>query len=147
MPVPKRTRRERTDDWTKIKQWTLWPEQQLYEQLRPIVLFGETAGGRAKETDAAQRTLSRKADDFEQHRMLSLFSEDQPRESPETARSLPPDMRQLIVDLYAELPRMSWREMANICYIRYGRKPSHHSVQRIEASGPPPSLKARRYQP
>ena len=69
-------------------------------RFRPIVLFGETAGERAKETDAAQRTLSRKADDFEQHGMLSLFSSEKPREGAETARNLPPDMRQLIVDLY-----------------------------------------------
>ena len=147
MPAPKRPRRERTHDWAKIKQWTLWPEQQLYEQLRPNVLFGETAGERAKETDAAQRTLSRKADDFEQHGMPSLFSSQELCEGVETARSLPPDMRQLIVDLHAELPTTSWREMADICYIRYGRKPSHHSVQRVIADGPPPSLKARRYQP
>ena len=115
MPAPKRPRRERTHDRTKIKQWTLWPEQQLYEQLRPIVLFGEAAGERAKETDAAQRTLSRKADDFEQHGMPSLFSSQEPREGVETARSLPPDMRQLIVDLHAELPTMSLREMADMC--------------------------------
>src|SRR6266568_1199093 len=113
----------------------------------PILLFGETAGERAKETGAAQRTLSRKADDFEHHGMLSLFSSEKPGEGVETARSLPPDMRQLTVDLHAELPTMSWRERAAICYIRYGRKPSHHSVQRVIADGPPPSLKARRYQP
>ncbi len=35
MPAPKRPRRERTHDWGKIKQWTLWPEQQVYEHLRP----------------------------------------------------------------------------------------------------------------
>ena len=35
MPGPKRTRRERTDEWADIKQWTLWPEQELYEQIRP----------------------------------------------------------------------------------------------------------------
>jgi len=147
MPGPKRARRERTDEWAKIKQWTLWPEQQLYEQIRPIILFGETAGERAKETGVAQRTLSRKADDFEQQGMLSLFSQDQPREGGETARTLPPEMRQLIVDLHAELPTMSWREIAGICYIRFDRKPSHHSVKHVQASGPPPSLKARRYQP
>jgi hypothetical protein len=33
--------------------------QQLYEQIRPILLFGETAGERAKEINAAQRALSR----------------------------------------------------------------------------------------
>ncbi len=35
MPAPKRTRRERTETWESIQQWTLWPEQELYEQLRP----------------------------------------------------------------------------------------------------------------
>src|SRR5712692_11264649 len=106
MPASKRPRHERTHDWGKIKQWTLWPEQQLYEHLRPIVLFGETAGERAKETDAPQRTLSRKADDFEQHGMLSLFASQNPREPAETARSLSPALRQLIVDVHAELPTM-----------------------------------------
>jgi transposase len=42
---------------------------------------------------------------------------------------------------------MSWREIAEICYIRYGRKPSHHSIKHIATSGPRPSLSARRYQP
>ena len=51
MPGPKRERRARTDEWASIKQWTLWPEQELYEQIRPLVLFHETAGERAKEID------------------------------------------------------------------------------------------------
>src|SRR5438132_6303598 len=147
MPEPKRSRRERTQEWASIKQWTLWPEQELYEQIRPIVLFGETAGERAKEIDAAQRTLSRKADEFEHSGMQSLFSKHPPREDVETTKTLPEDVRQLIVDLHAELPSMSWREIAEVCYIRSGRKPSHHSVKHIATSGSPPSLKARRYQP
>ena len=147
MPGPKRTRRERTEEWGSIKQWVLWPEQELYEQIRAIVLFHETAGERAKEINAAQRTLSRKADEFERYGMQSLFSSQKPREETETARSLPLDMRQLIVDLHAELPTMSWREIAEICYIRTGRKPSHHSIKHIAISGLPPSLTARRYQP
>jgi hypothetical protein len=40
MPGPKRSRREHTDEWASIKQWTLWPEQTLYEEIRPIILFG-----------------------------------------------------------------------------------------------------------
>jgi hypothetical protein len=42
---------------------------------------------------------------------------------------------------------MSWREIAEICSLRFGRKPSHHSVQRVLADGPPPSLTARRNPP
>jgi transposase len=148
MPGPKRSRRERTDEWASIQQWTLWPEQELYEQIRPLILFGETAGERAKEINAAQRTLSRKADEFERYGMQSLFSTPTPHEqAAETERSLPEEVRQLIVDLHAELSTMSWREIAEICYIRYERKPSHHSVKHIATSGPPPSLQARRYQP
>src|SRR5256885_33186 len=56
-------------------------------------------------------------------------------------------MRQLIVDLHAELPLRSWREIAEVCYIRSGRKPDHNNVKRIATSGSPPSLSARRYQP
>lgn len=57
MPARKRQRRELTHDWQQIKQYTLWPEQEQYERLRPIVLFGQTAAERAKETGASERTL------------------------------------------------------------------------------------------
>jgi hypothetical protein len=58
----------------RLKQWTLWPEQELYEAIRPLVLFHETAGERAKEIDVPQRTLARKADELEKLSMQSLFS-------------------------------------------------------------------------
>ena len=91
MPNPKRTRRERTDTWQDIQQWTLWPEQELYEQIRPLVLFGETAGERAKEIGAAARTLARKADEFERDGMQSLFSSGEQGGERETSKTLPPD--------------------------------------------------------
>lgn len=147
MPSPKRARREHTDEWASIKQWTLWPEQTLYEEIRPIILFGQTPGERAKEIDAAQRTLSRKADAFEKYGMASLFATQEPRDQTETSRSLPEEIRQLIVDLHREMPAMSWREIADICFIRFGRKPSHHSVKHIATSGAPQPLQARRYPP
>src|SRR6266566_1434529 len=137
MPGPKRNRRERTDEWASIKQWTLWPEQELYEQIRPLVLFGETAGERAKEIDVPQRTLSRKADAFERYGMASLLSSGEQGGERETSKTLPPEIRQLIVDLHAELPTMSWREIAEICYIRYARRPDHKSVKHIATSSPP----------
>jgi len=147
MPGPKRNRRERTDEWASIKQWTLWPKPELYEQIRPLVLFHETAGERAKEIDVPQRTLARKADEFERDGMQSLFSSGEQGGARQTGKTLPEGMRQLIVDLHFELPTMSWREIAEVCSIRYGRRPDHKSVKHIAASGPPPSLKERRYQP
>jgi len=61
----------------RLEQWTLWPEQELYEAIRPLVLFHETAGERAKEIDVPQRTLARKADEFEKLGMQSLFSSEE----------------------------------------------------------------------
>lgn len=106
MPGPKRSRRERTHDWEQIQQRTLWPEQELYEQIRPILLFGETAGERAKEIDVPGRTLSRKADEFERYGMQSLFSSEEQGGERATVKTLPEDVRQLIVDLHTELPTM-----------------------------------------
>ena len=146
MPAPKRNRRERTDEWASIKQWSLWPEQELYEQIRPLILFHETAGERAKEIDVPQRTLARKADAFEKYGMQSLFASEAHGGARESSKTLPSEMRQLIVDLHFEHPAMSWREIAEICYIRYARRPDHKSVKHIATSGPPPTRKARRYQ-
>ena len=41
MPGKKRPRRERTHDWQQVQQYALWPEQHVYELLRPVVLFHE----------------------------------------------------------------------------------------------------------
>jgi len=61
--------------------------------------------------------------------------------------TLPPDMRQLIVDLKAEYPDFHPHEIATICFLRFGRKPSHHTIQRVLADGPSPSILTRRFPP
>lgn len=146
MPSRKRNRREPTQNWQDIQQATLWPEQEVYERLRPIVLFGETAAKRAKETGASERTLHYQAALFEQEGMASLFPKPHPP-SPDPGRSLPPQMCQLIVNLKAEYPDFSLREISTICFLRFGRKLSHHTVQRVLADGPKPTVTERRYPP
>ena len=74
MPKRKRKQREHTEDWQTIQQYTLWPEQTAYELLRPMILFGDPAGKRAEETGAAESTLDRKADAFDEQGMLGLFA-------------------------------------------------------------------------
>ena len=145
MPKRKRQQREHTEDWQTIQQYTLWPEQTAYELLRPVVLFGDPATGRAKETGEPRTSLERKADDFDEQGMVSLFASKPSKQPQETARSLPPDMRQLIVDLRVELPGLSLREIAEICEVRFHRRPSHNSVKMVLASGPPPSIQMRRF--
>ena len=98
MPKRKRVQREHTEDWRTIQQYALWPEQTAYELLRPVVLFGDPTIQRAQETGEPRTSLERKADAFDEQGMVSFFAS-RPRKKPqETARSLPPDMRQLIVD-------------------------------------------------
>jgi hypothetical protein len=78
--------------------------------------------------------------------MRSLFHKERPP-SPEPGRSLPPEMCQLIVNLKAEYPGFSLREISTICFLRFGRKLSHHTVQRVLVDGPKPTVTGRRYPP
>jgi hypothetical protein len=131
MPARKRKRRERTHDWHEIQQATLWPEQEAYERLRPIVLFGETAAERAKETGGSPRTLHYQARRFEQEGMASLFPKPSSEPLPPGLK-LPPEMCQLIVNLEAEYPGFSLREISTICYLCFGRNLSHQYVIGVE---------------
>jgi Winged helix-turn helix len=127
MPARKRKRRERTHDWQEIQQQMLWPEQQLYEKIRPVILFGETAAERARETGTSERTLYHQAKLFEQEGMASLFHKP-PTSSPDKGRALPQEMRQLIVDLKAEHPSFRPHEIATICFLHFERRPSDQYV-------------------
>ena len=54
-------------------------------------------------------------------------------------------MRQLIVDLKAEYSGFRPHEIATICFLRFGRKLSDHTVKRVLADGPRPSVTLRRF--
>jgi len=144
--VPRRSRPQvaPTEHWQQLTLLIDWPEQLAYELLRPVVLFGRSPAERAKETGSAERTLRRKARRFDQIGMVSLFAEERPP-SPEDRRALPPPLRQLIVDLKAEYPAFRLGEIAQICFVASGRRPSRHTIQRILATGPAPKQTWRRY--
>lgn len=77
---PRRRRVEPTNQWEQIELLCGWPEQREYELIRPLVLFGSPADGRAEETGAASgRTLRRRAARFEAEGMESLRSVGRPR--------------------------------------------------------------------
>jgi putative transposase len=138
-----RRRIEPTDDWEQLELLCLWSEQRDYELIRPLVLFGSPASERAEETGAApERTLQRKTRRFEAEGMESLFGSERAR-----VRRLPPAMRRLIVDLKAEYPSFNLNEIANACYVLFGRRPDHKTVRRILAEEPIPLRIARRFSP
>ncbi len=47
MGAPKRVRSDPTDDWQQLRLRVRFPEQETYELLRPIVLFGQSASTQA----------------------------------------------------------------------------------------------------
>ncbi len=144
MPRRSRPQMDPTEDWQQLTLLTDWPEQLAYELIRPVVLFGRSSAQRAQETGTAERTVRRKSRRFDQTGMLSLFADGTPQRANDR-RFLAPPLRQLIVDLKAEYPPFRLAEIAQICYVAFGRRPSSHTIQHTLATGPVPQQTWRRY--
>jgi putative transposase len=142
MATRRRRRVEPTDHWQQLELLCTWPEQARYEEIRPLALFGSSASERAGQVGTSERTLYRRADRFETEGMESLFDSGAAKR-----RKLPPSIRRLIVDLKAEHPPMGLGEIANVCYVAFGRRPSKHTVKRVIEEEPTPLRMVRRYLP
>jgi hypothetical protein len=142
MPKQRFERREPTHEWQQLRPLLKDPTQQTYEIIRPVILGWETPKERSAETGMPQRTIYSKANLFDLAGMSSLLPLEPPPAIPKLdKRSLPPPMRQAIVDLKAEYPTFTLHEIATICYAQFGRRPSPHTIQLILATGPnPPAL-------
>ncbi|MDQ6831813.1 MAG: helix-turn-helix domain-containing protein [Chloroflexota bacterium] len=137
----KRQRIEPTDDWQQLALRVQFPEQRTYELIRPVVLFAHSPAERARQTGAPERTLYRQVARFERGGMASLFGP----AKVERHRTLPENVRQHILALKAEHPTFTPHEIARICQIRFDRRPSSHTIQRIIAETPPPLRATRRF--
>lgn len=146
MPKHRYQRREPTDDWQQLRPLLKDSGQITYEIIRPVVLWGVTPKERAAETGMSQRTIYYKANLFDQAGMASLLPPEPPPPIPKLdKRALPPPVRQAIVDAHAEYPSLSLHELASICYVQCGRRPSPHTIKLILAAGPQPSRTTRRF--
>ncbi|MBA2679588.1 MAG: helix-turn-helix domain-containing protein [Ktedonobacteraceae bacterium] len=146
MPKQRYERREPTHDWSQIRPLLKDPIQIQYEILRPIVLFGISPQERAAETGISKSSLYAKANLFDQAGMASLLPPIPPPEIPkQDKRTLPPPIRQAIIDAKAEHPGLSLHEIARMCYVQFNRKPSPHTIQLVLANGPSPSRTTRRF--
>jgi len=143
MTAGKRQRLAPTDEWPQIAARAAWPEQRAYEELRPIVLHGQPVEARARETGTPERTLYRRVARFDTTGMASLF----PPPKTEKHRRLPEAVRRAIVALKAEHPAFRPNELADIGAVRFGHRPSPHTVKRILAEDPPAPLARRRFPP
>jgi transposase len=138
-----RRRVEPTDEWEALVPLFLWPEQENYEVIRPLVLFGSSMVERAERTGVSERTLYRRTSRFEDEGMEGLFDPKTSRER----RRLPPAMRRFIVDLKAEYPAFNLSEIANVVYVRFGRRPEVRTVRRVLEEEPIPLKMLKRFAP
>jgi len=149
MPTRRYERREPTHDWQQLRPLLKDPAQFQYEVIRPVVLFGQSPKERAAETGVPRSSIYYRANLFDQAGMASLFPAPPPPPVPEQKkldqRTLPPNVRQAIVDVHAEYPLLSLREIASICYARFNRRPSPRTIKMVLATGPKPKVTARRY--
>src|SRR5436190_22182405 len=140
MPKHRYQRREPTDDWQQLRPLLRDSAQITYEVIRPVILWGVTPKERAEETGMSQRTIYYKANLFDQAGMASMLPPEPPPPVPKLdKRELPPPIRQEIVNLHTEYPAFRPHELATICFVKFGRKPSPQTVKLILASGPKPS--------
>lgn len=143
------TRYERSElshDWNDIRPLLKDSAQITYEVIRPVLLFGVSPKERAEETGMSKSSIYYKANLFDVSGMASLLPPMPPPDIPkQDKRALPPPIRQAIVDAHAEYPELSLHEIASICYVQFGRKPSPHTIQYILATGPKPSRTSRKY--
>jgi putative transposase len=124
---------EPTDEWEQIELLCGWPEQERYEEIRPLVLFDVSVAGRAAEVGVSESTLYRRLGRFEAEGMESLFGSEHARR-----KKLPPAVRRLIVDLKAEHSAFNLNEIANVVHACFGRKPDVRSVKRVLDEEPVP---------
>ena len=142
MPAAKRARREPTNDWQQLQLLTQFPAQLTYELIRPVVLFGQSPAERAQLTGTPERTLYRQVARFETAGMASLFTP-----APTKQQRLRPEIRQAIIELKAEHPGLRTYEITTICWVRFGQRPSSHTVKRLLAEAPPLPRMTRRFPP
>ena len=130
---------EPTHEWELLLPLFEWPEQERYEQIRPLVLFDASVAERAAEVGTSASTLYRRLDRFAEEGMEALF------DAPTARRKrLPPSVRRLILDLKAEYPRFNLNEIANVVRAAFGRKPDVRSIERVLEEEPMPLKMVRR---
>lgn len=120
MPKRRYERREPTHDWQQIRPLLKDTAQISYEVIRPVILWGVTPKERGAETGVSSRTIYYRATLFDQAGMASLLPPEPPPSVPKLdKRSLPPDIRQEIVDLHAQHPAFHPHEIATICFVKF----------------------------
>ena len=139
----KRLQRVPSRDWQALQARLLYPEQEAYEEIRPVVTFGQEIKERAAEIGISPKTLSHKVDLFIQLGIPGLVPGAQRRS--DDRRQLPTALREYILQLKAEYPPFTAREIVDILDVKFDRTVSHHTVEQTIARETLPKVVGRRY--
>ncbi|NJO81882.1 MAG: hypothetical protein HC828_03265 [Blastochloris sp.] len=145
-----RSQRAPSEDWEQLQLLCTSPEQQRYEELRPLVLHQQTPASCSRETGTPAYTLRRRAARFAARGMASLFTSPPmlPTTTPQLPQALPAELKQLILDLKVEHPPLRVHEIGTICYAQTGRRPDAKTIKRVlQAADPLPPRQTRRFAP
>jgi transposase len=130
-------------EWERLQAKLLWPDQVAYEEIRPVVLLNQPIKDRAEEIGVSAKTLSHRVQLFVQHSIPGLIPNENRRSGDQ--RLLPQPLREYILQLKAEYPEFTSREIASICDVKFDRRVDHHTVERVLARDRLPKLVGRRF--
>lgn len=129
------------EPWQQLEFRLTFPEQRVYELIRPVVLYGQSLTERAEETGTSRRTIQRYLAHFRRHGLRDGVGATPLLPT----HRLPPAIRDLILDLKAEHPPLRVNQLATICYARTGRRPDDKTITRVLATHDLPPHPRRRF--
>jgi len=138
-----RAKRAPSPEWQAFQAHLIDPTQIAYEEIRPVVALHQDIKARAAEVGVAPKTLSRLVAQFFQHGIPGLIPDSRLRA--DDRRLLPQPVREYILQLQAEYPPFSAREIAGLVEVKFDRTVTHTTVARVVALGPLPKLTRRRF--
>jgi len=120
------------EEFARIQLHFIDPTQRDYEIIRPIVLFGETAAERSRQTRVERTVVGEKARRFVLGGMAAL--QDQRTQSRDPQEPVYPEaIAGYIVYLKQLYPPIHLREIERILLRKFGYRTNHHTLKRFLA--------------
>jgi hypothetical protein len=118
------------DDFARIRTEFIDPFQHDYEAIRPVVLFGETAAERSRQTGIDRTTIADKAKCFVTGGMLGL-ADGRTQPTPSEGAIYPEGIAAYIIYLKQRYPPIHLREIERIWWRKFAYKTNHHTLKRF----------------
>jgi len=118
------------EEFEQIRLQFVDPLQHDYEVIRPIVLFGETAAERSRQTGMERTTVGDKARRFVLDGMEGLRERRTEARGPQEP-GYPEAIAGYIIYLKQLYPPIHWRDIERILLRKFGYKTTHHTLKRF----------------